>query len=735
MLLLLIEIALLLINFIIIAIVYRGQRSVLTSIRPMEASFMAFVGSMSLWIIVQILFDYTTNQSQLRLFNILLDLGLVFSVGLVVSFWFFMSQFAGVRYSNSRLVTQFASVIVVTIAGIASKPVYGTINDGAIEFGYNSTLYSIYSLFLLIYFLDGLRYMFLRRYWGNKHSSEKKKRTRLLAGFTLGLICILFGNVAIPLIFSTADGKLSTAIGNSFLALGSTFLSLSAAFSAFNLGVFNFRKFLIRSIVDTIAYILPAILLIIGASYLTRNLTVEIFTSSNSLRAQILFGVIVLGVSLLSVSFRSVSKRVVAKIYSSREFNEQKFVEETEKIIKTENTEEILSKFIKLCSKQLSIDRVAINIEGLADGDLEDLSSYADTGGNTDKPKVMHYLRDIYQKHDNLKEAEFSGIDNVYVGKGDFEYLLSFSQNQIRASLLLGTKLNGRPYYIDEISAVRKELIDVLLAMQNVFRMKKLVEFNASLEDSIQKATKELRMSNAKLKSLDEAKDEFISMASHQLRTPLTSIKGYLSMVLEGDVGDITEQQKKMLSQAFVSSQRMVYLIADLLNVSRLQTGKFIIETKESYLPDVVEEELAQITETAQAKGIELVYEKPQDFTKVFLDETKIRQVIMNFADNAVYYGRSGGKIIVSLRETKNAIEFTVTDNGIGVPKADQHKLFTKFYRAGNARKARPDGTGLGLYMAQKVITASGGSVIFKSKEGVGSTFGFTIPKSKLKTA
>lgn len=255
-----------------------------------------------------------------------------------------------------------------------------------------------------------------------------------------------------------------------------------------------------------------------------------------------------------------------------------------------------------------------------------------------------------------------------------------------------------------------------------------LVVESKLLSDENKRVLKQLERTNGKLKALDEAKDEFISMASHQLRTPLTSIKGYLSMVLEGDVGEIAPQQKEMLETAYVSAQRMVYLIADLLNVSRLQTGKFVIEPTETRLSDIVEQELTQLKESVAAKKITLTYDKPQDFPSLMLDETKIRQVIMNFIDNAVYYTPSGGNITIRLAQSPKSVEFTVVDNGIGVPKDEAHKLFTKFYRAGNARKARPDGTGLGLFMAKKVIVASGGAIIFKTKEGQGSTFGFTFP-------
>jgi signal transduction histidine kinase len=205
--------------------------------------------------------------------------------------------------------------------------------------------------------------------------------------------------------------------------------------------------------------------------------------------------------------------------------------------------------------------------------------------------------------------------------------------------------------------------------------------------------------------------------------------------VLEGDAGKISSKQKELLNQAFVSSQRMVYLIADLLNVSRLRTGKFVIEPKPTNLAEVVEGEISQLTETAKSRDLELTFNKPKSFPSLMLDETKIRQVIMNFADNAIYYTPAGGHITVSVEDKGDTVEYTVTDDGIGVPKHEQHHLFNKFYRANNAKKARPDGTGLGLFMAKKVVIAQGGAIIFSSQEGKGSTFGFSFSKKRLDPA
>ncbi|HVS58137.1 MAG TPA: ATP-binding protein [Candidatus Saccharimonadales bacterium] len=297
--------------------------------------------------------------------------------------------------------------------------------------------------------------------------------------------------------------------------------------------------------------------------------------------------------------------------------------------------------------------------------------------------------------------------------------------------ITLGFKESGEQYTEKDKRLLSIAADEIAISLQNALHFEEIQDFNRTLQAKVAEATKELRRNNDKLKELDETKDDFISMASHQLRTPLTSVKGYLSMVLEGDAGKISPMQRKMLGQAYISSQRMVYMIADLLNVSRLKTGKFVIETSPVNLSTMIEEEIAQLKETAESRDLMLAYDKPAGFPQLMLDETKTRQVVMNFIDNAIYYTPPGGHITVELRDKLHAVELRVVDDGIGVPKSEQPHLFTKFYRAGNARKARPDGTGLGLFMAKKVVVAQGGAIIFDSSEGKGSTFGFTFPKDK----
>jgi signal transduction histidine kinase len=309
------------------------------------------------------------------------------------------------------------------------------------------------------------------------------------------------------------------------------------------------------------------------------------------------------------------------------------------------------------------------------------------------------------------------------------------TKSEIVGYCLFGYKTTGSTYTERDVDLIRIASDELAVAIQNTVRFEQIQGFNATLQQRIEEATKELRTSNEQLQRLDEAKDEFVSMASHQLRTPLTSVKGYISMVLEGDAGKITKTQQQLLGEAFTSSERMVHLINDFLNVSRLQTGKFVIEARPTDLAKVVTQEVESLQTTANAHNLKLHYRAPSVAPILNIDESKIRQVIMNFIDNAIYYSSEHTTIDVELAIENGDAVLKVHDTGIGVPKAEQAHLFTKFFRATNARRQRPDGTGVGLFLAKKVIDSHGGSMLFESVEDEGSTFGFRLPIKKLSVA
>lgn len=301
--------------------------------------------------------------------------------------------------------------------------------------------------------------------------------------------------------------------------------------------------------------------------------------------------------------------------------------------------------------------------------------------------------------------------------------------------LFFGEKIDHKLYSAQDMRLLGIAASDLSLAIENSLRFLEIEQFTQTLEQKVAAATKELKKSNTELQRLDTTKDEFLSMASHQLRTPLTSVKGYIDMVLEGDAGDITDMQHQLLAQAFDSSERMVHLIDDFLNVSRLQTGKFMIDRQLTDVAKLVTQEVKSLDTTATSHGLRLRTRIAKTVPQLYVDDNKIRQVIMNFIDNAIYYSKPSSTIEIKLYTDHGDLVFEVHDSGIGVPKSEQKHLFTKFFRAENARKQRPDGTGIGLYLAKKVIDGHMGRIVFESTPGKGSVFGFRLPIARLKDA
>jgi signal transduction histidine kinase len=295
--------------------------------------------------------------------------------------------------------------------------------------------------------------------------------------------------------------------------------------------------------------------------------------------------------------------------------------------------------------------------------------------------------------------------------------------------VFFGERQNGLPYSEQDMQLLATTADELALAVQNGLRFDEIKSFNKRLRKEVNTATRELRHSNAQLHKIDEVKDEFLSIASHQLRTPLTSVKGYVSLVLDGDAGPVNAQQRHLLNEAFASSQRMVSLIEDFLNMSRLQTGRFVIDKQPSDIVAMIGDEVNVLRSTAEARSLKLDFRKTGQLpSTVVADEGKLRQVVMNFIDNAIYYSNENSTIKIRLSRKDNSLVFEVRDTGIGVPADAQPQLFSKFYRASNARNRRPDGTGVGLYLAKMVVTEHGGEIIFDSTEGKGSTFGFSLP-------
>jgi signal transduction histidine kinase len=235
-------------------------------------------------------------------------------------------------------------------------------------------------------------------------------------------------------------------------------------------------------------------------------------------------------------------------------------------------------------------------------------------------------------------------------------------------------------------------------------------------------------------KKLDKMRTEIVSITSHQLRTPATIVKGNLEMILGGDVGKVPKAQKELLDDTYLGNERMIHLINDLMDAAKINEGKLNFPLEPAQVEDVVEEVVKENQAFAQEKKVTLSFVRPANpLPKAKINAQKVKQVFQNLIDNAVKYSAVGdkGKVEVSVRDEEKNICFIVKDNGIGIPKSDQGKIFERFSRGSNSTKLDPGGgSGLGLYIAKAVIEQGGGKIWFESNEGEGTTFYATFPKN-----
>ncbi|MET1032913.1 MAG: ATP-binding protein [Candidatus Saccharimonadales bacterium] len=560
----------------------------------------------------------------------------------------------------------------------------------------------------------------------NYHYSHGIRRLQaqvILYGVILTVIIGLSTNAIIPIILGNSSSANLTP-------LSMIILSASLSYAVLRHRFLDIRLVIARSV----GYVLALLVLISSYALISYVIAGKIFTNFTGEAAQRALNIgLMIFVALTFNPIKRFFDRLTNKFFYQDAYSPQElFNSFNEALVANAELSKLLAASTEVVAQNLKADfcRVALNGRDLYHPRV--VGTNDATYASEDIRKGHKLLKDVQTKIIVTDYLEENDPLKIFLLKDGIAVMAHLRDGDDLGYLILGTKRSGNPYNEQDVRIIETLTDELVIAIQNSLRFEKIERFNETLQEKIEDATRKLRRTNEKLRMLDQTKDDFISMASHQLRTPLTSVKGYVSMVLDGDAGKVTPLQRKLLNQSFISSQRMVYLISDLLNVSRLRTGKFIIEPVPSNLGRVIRDEVEQLQETAKGRNLELSFNKPEHFPTLMLDETKMRQVIMNFIDNAIYYTPSGGHISINLVDKPASIEFTVVDDGMGVPRSEQHHLFTKFFRANNAKRARPDGTGLGLFMAKKVIVAQGGAIIFRSQEGKGSTFGFTFNKDKL---
>jgi len=682
-----------------------------TSKKGTKIPFVLFAGSVGLWSLFISLFSLTNSQGLAQLFVIF-----YYSSALLISYAFllFALEYVGSRVSRFTglvaLIPWVAMTVFVALPGYFITSIDVVRQTVQLE----PFFYGLYTSIFVIYVLIGLGSLWKAAFL--KRGAQKHGRV-LFYSLTVCFLGGAYFNLFLPLI-----GVYS------LITLGPLFSIVMVAtvfYAIARHGLFDIR----RAVVRTVTYLMT--LATLAGIYLVIAFLVFDQLLGQTTEANQIFLNVSLTI-LLALIFQPIKRffdRATSKVFYKDSYDVDEFYSGLNKALSSTTDLRIL---LRVISNQISVTFKAEYVSLVL---LPRNYHYVVAGSEGHKKLSKNDAEEVIEKAEVpilASEVADRSLKRLMQSHRVGLLLPIFKEGAVMGVLCLGDHKNS-DYTKRDIRVLETITDELSIAIQNALSIQEVKDINATLQQRIDAATKELRASNAQLQKLDEAKDEFISMASHQLRTPLTSIKGYISMLVEGDVGAVTKDQKHLLEQAFGSSERMVRLIGDFLNVSRLQTGKFVIDKKPVNLAALVQSEVDGLESNAATRQLKFVYKRPAHFPDLMIDENKFQQVIMNFSDNAIYYSKENSKIVVTLREVNGMAEFTVKDTGIGVPADQQAQLFSKFFRATNARLQRPDGTGVGLFLAKKVIDAHGGTVVFESKEGKGSTFGFRLPIKKLR--
>lgn len=317
----------------------------------------------------------------------------------------------------------------------------------------------------------------------------------------------------------------------------------------------------------------------------------------------------------------------------------------------------------------------------------------------------------IKMKHTIFKEI----FDQFNFTKQSKKYHLSIWQCPGFLSFLTGiiTIIVMISTYIITIKHMDPEIVAlIVLAMTAV-----LVIFNYLIVQGFERLVEASRL-----------KTEFVSIVSHQLRTPLTGVKWTINLIKQEKGFSATKQQAERLEMMEENNQRMINLVNDLLNISRVEQGRLNVNPETLYLKKTIQGLVDEYKEFLKANNVKLLFTSKDNVKPVFIDRQGMGLVLHNLLDNAIRYTKGEGEVKISLFKKGNSIRCEIKDNGVGIPKDDYKRIFQKFFRSQNVMKYQTQGTGLGLFIAKSIIIAAKGKIGFKSKENKGTTFWFELP-------
>lgn len=461
-----------------------------------------------------------------------------------------------------------------------------------------------------------------------------------------------------------------------------------------------------------------------------------IFSSGLTTTQTIISALITVTIALSFQSVRKYLEKVTDKIFYHDNYDPQK----------------VLALLTKSISSSLDIEKTGKEISDILMNNLR-LRFASLVVGNTDsihhlinshkselvQSNHLEILTTIEKANKSQKIILFEDLPESDLKKIMREFrigcVVNLSLKEVKIGhLLLGEKQNGRLFTEKDLQFLTIFGSELSISINNSLAFEEIREFNLTLKDEVERATAKLKAANERLKELDQVKDEFVSIASHELRTPLTSIRNYQWMLLNNKGGKLTEKQRYYTERSYQSTNRLTKLVTDMLNVSRIDSGRLLLDVSKLQLPEMTKDILVELQAKIKEKNIKTIHQHPVENKLPFVlaDADKIKEVIINLIYNALKFTPEKGKIEISYKHDKKLVTMMIRDTGIGIDKTYLPSLFTKFgFVKDSLQSNHPstESTGLGLYISKSIVELHGGK-IWAESEGLnqGTTFVFTLP-------
>ncbi|MFH1781248.1 MAG: ATP-binding protein [Patescibacteria group bacterium] len=507
----------------------------------------------------------------------------------------------------------------------------------------------------------------------------------------------------------------------------------------------------IRVIIKKGVVYFGSIITIIGA-----NGVVIYFNSKYEIISPLWLVIVVMAAGLaLFEPLKDFYLKISNKYFFTSLYNYQETIKKTSaEITSTINLNEVITSIFDTIIKTMGLERQAIivvgehnhknkkehtyNVKkktGFSDDEINQIIAGEMLVGYLEKHKkglvVDELHKDIQARKDQGKgTSNLERLETKFKGLKVAICLPLITKGEINGIVVLGNKVSKDAYTVEDLELLETMADQAAVALENARLYEEVQDLNKNLQKKVNEATKEITEKNENLEELLRMKSEFLTVASHQLRTPTSIVRGMLSMLNEPDANKMTKKEKEeFIAQAFAASNNLEHVVHDLLSATELEGGKMKFNIEPLDPTPIIEEVILERQFMADEKGIALKFKKPKKkIQPILVDKYKLHELIANLLDNAIKYTLNG-VVEIGLNPTRGKLDIYVKDTGIGLTEDDKEIIFGRFDRGERVLKIQPNGTGLGLYIVKEVIEDMNGSVKAESEgENKGSTFTITLP-------